>query len=417
MQRDEPALLQSARCDPPAALYLRRRRYCGYCRNQRHLAWDHARGRRAQPLHRAVGHEHLVTNLHLWHFVKEAQRSGAKVVVIDPVKTRTAEMADWHVRPLPGTDAALALGMMHVIVRDGLHDEDYVARHTVGFDQLHPRLSEYPPDASGEHHRAAAGGDRGTSARLRHHAARGHPPADRHGAPQPRGHGLSHHCLSPRSCGRLAGTRRRSALHHWAPAHAWAEPARGGDASARRPVHPLDQHGPARARAHRSGVGPAHPGVIRLQQQSRRHRSEPEPRAQGSATRGFVLGGGRAVHDRHRAPRGLCPPGHYAGGASRSVLVLGPCLPHAERAGYRTARRSDPEYGVLPPPRAAHGLPRCVFQGNRRGHGPRRTHQHTSVRKGHHVRAPEAARMGAAARPGGLPAIRRRRVPDPIGQV
>jgi anaerobic selenocysteine-containing dehydrogenase len=88
----------------------------------------------------------VVTNLHLWHFVKEAQRQGAKVVCIDPVKTRTAEMADWHVRPFPGTDAALALGMMHVIVRDGLHDADYVNNHTTGFEQLRPRLAEYPPE-------------------------------------------------------------------------------------------------------------------------------------------------------------------------------------------------------------------------------------------------------------------------------
>jgi len=88
----------------------------------------------------------VVTNLHLWHFVKEAQRQGAKVVCIDPVKTRTAEMADWHVRPHPGTDAALALGMMHVIVRDGLYDADYVDSHTAGFEQLRPRLAEYPPE-------------------------------------------------------------------------------------------------------------------------------------------------------------------------------------------------------------------------------------------------------------------------------
>ena len=88
----------------------------------------------------------VITNLHLWHFVKEAQRHGAKVVCIDPVKTRTAEMADWHIRPLPGTDAALALGMMHVIVRDGLYDADYVDSHTAGFEQLRPRLAEYPPE-------------------------------------------------------------------------------------------------------------------------------------------------------------------------------------------------------------------------------------------------------------------------------
>jgi anaerobic selenocysteine-containing dehydrogenase len=87
----------------------------------------------------------VVTNLHLCHFIKEAKHAGARIVVIDPAKTRTAEQADWHVRPRPGTDAALALAMMHVIVREGLHDVDYIARYTLGFDKLHERLAEYPP--------------------------------------------------------------------------------------------------------------------------------------------------------------------------------------------------------------------------------------------------------------------------------
>ena len=87
----------------------------------------------------------VVTNLHLWHFIKEAKHAGARIVVIDPAKTRTAEQADWHVRPRPGTDAALALAMMHIIVREGLHDVDYVARYTLGFDKLRERLAEYPP--------------------------------------------------------------------------------------------------------------------------------------------------------------------------------------------------------------------------------------------------------------------------------
>jgi anaerobic selenocysteine-containing dehydrogenase len=88
----------------------------------------------------------IVTNLHLWPFVTEARRSGACVVVVDPVETRTARSADWHVRPRPGTDAALALGLMHVIVSEGLHDADYLERHAVGFDELCGRLDEYPPE-------------------------------------------------------------------------------------------------------------------------------------------------------------------------------------------------------------------------------------------------------------------------------
>lgn len=88
----------------------------------------------------------IVTNLHLWPFIQEARRAGARLVVIDPARTRTAAQADWHVRPRPGTDVALALGMMHVIVREGLHDADFVAQHTIGFDKLTVRLADYPPE-------------------------------------------------------------------------------------------------------------------------------------------------------------------------------------------------------------------------------------------------------------------------------
>jgi len=85
-------------------------------------------------------------NIHLWPFIEEARRNGAKLVVIDPYATRTARAADWHIPINPGTDSALALGMMHIIVRDHLFDRDYVARWTCGFDQLRERIAEYPPD-------------------------------------------------------------------------------------------------------------------------------------------------------------------------------------------------------------------------------------------------------------------------------
>ena len=85
-------------------------------------------------------------NVHLWPFIEEARRAGAKLVVIDPYRTRTAACADWHLAINPGTDVALALGMMHVIIGEGLHDADYVARHTVGFEQLAARVKEYPPE-------------------------------------------------------------------------------------------------------------------------------------------------------------------------------------------------------------------------------------------------------------------------------
>ena len=85
-------------------------------------------------------------NVHLWPFIAEARRNGAKLVVIDPYRTRTAECADWYLPINPGTDAALALGMMHVIIDEHLYDADYVAKYTLGFDQLREKVKEYPPD-------------------------------------------------------------------------------------------------------------------------------------------------------------------------------------------------------------------------------------------------------------------------------
>ena len=85
-------------------------------------------------------------NVHLWPFIAEARRNGAKLVVIDPYKTRTAECADWFLPINPGTDAALALGMMHIIIGQNLHDADYVSQHTFGFEQLREKVKAYTPE-------------------------------------------------------------------------------------------------------------------------------------------------------------------------------------------------------------------------------------------------------------------------------
>jgi anaerobic selenocysteine-containing dehydrogenase len=85
------------------------------------------------------------TNVHLWPFIVEARRNGAKLVVVDPVKTRTAALADRHLSVNPGSDLALALGLIHIIVGENLYDADYVARHTNGFDELATLASAYNP--------------------------------------------------------------------------------------------------------------------------------------------------------------------------------------------------------------------------------------------------------------------------------
>src|SRR5919201_896816 len=88
----------------------------------------------------------IVSNLHLWSRVQEAKRRGAKVIAIDPYRSLSAEKCTQHVALLPGTDGALALGMMHVLIREDLLDRNYIARYPLGFDA--PRsgvLAEYPP--------------------------------------------------------------------------------------------------------------------------------------------------------------------------------------------------------------------------------------------------------------------------------
>src|SRR3954466_10959673 len=88
----------------------------------------------------------LTSNPHLWPFVLEARKRGAPIIAIDPLRTRTAAQCDEWIPIRPGTDAALALGMMHVLFARGMEDRDYLARHTLGEDALRARVREYPPE-------------------------------------------------------------------------------------------------------------------------------------------------------------------------------------------------------------------------------------------------------------------------------
>src|SRR3984885_12709834 len=103
-------------------------------------------------------------NVHLWPFIEEARRKGARLVVIDPYRTRTAALADEHLSINPGTDAALALGLMHVILSMGLEDREYVDACTTGFEEL--RAHALRPEHSPENVARATGIDAGTIVRL-----------------------------------------------------------------------------------------------------------------------------------------------------------------------------------------------------------------------------------------------------------
>src|SRR4051812_13798959 len=94
----------------------------------------------------AWGADLVATNVHFWAKAEAAQRRGIKIVVIDPRRSRTAQQADRHLQIRIATDAALALGVMHILARDGLVDRDYIAAHTAGFDRLEAEvLPRFPP--------------------------------------------------------------------------------------------------------------------------------------------------------------------------------------------------------------------------------------------------------------------------------
>ena len=88
----------------------------------------------------------IVSNLHLWSRVQAAKRRGAKIVAIDPYRSLSAEKCTQHIALLPGTDGALALGMMHVLISEGLIDRDYIAKYTLGFEPLAERVKQYTPE-------------------------------------------------------------------------------------------------------------------------------------------------------------------------------------------------------------------------------------------------------------------------------
>ncbi|TFW26642.1 molybdopterin-containing oxidoreductase family protein [Duganella callida] len=88
----------------------------------------------------------IASNLHFWMRAQEAKRNGAKLIAIDPYRSLTAEKCHQHIALLPGTDAALALGLMHVLIKEDLLDHEYIASYTLGFEQLKERAAEWTPE-------------------------------------------------------------------------------------------------------------------------------------------------------------------------------------------------------------------------------------------------------------------------------
>jgi anaerobic selenocysteine-containing dehydrogenase len=96
------------------------------------------------------GSNSIGSNLHFWRYAQQAKRDGAKLVCIDPRKSETAEKCHEHIALLPGTDAALALALMHELITHDWLDHDYIARHTLGWQALKERALQWPPERAAE---------------------------------------------------------------------------------------------------------------------------------------------------------------------------------------------------------------------------------------------------------------------------
>jgi len=92
----------------------------------------------------------LSTHHHLWRPILEARKNGATIVAIDPIRTRTAAACDWHLAPIPGSDAALALGLLNVVLSEGREDREFIDQHTVGWEAFRQRILEFPPFRAAE---------------------------------------------------------------------------------------------------------------------------------------------------------------------------------------------------------------------------------------------------------------------------
>ena len=96
------------------------------------------------------GSNSIGSNLHFWRYVQQAKRNGARLVCIDPRKTETADKCHEHIALYPGTDAALALALMHELIKNDWLDHDYITRHTLGWEQLRERALQWPPERAAE---------------------------------------------------------------------------------------------------------------------------------------------------------------------------------------------------------------------------------------------------------------------------
>ena len=276
------------------------------------------------------GSNSIASNLHFWTFAQQAKRAGAKLVCIDPRRTETADKCHEHLALLPGTDGALALGLMHELIRNDWLDHDYLARHVDGWPALRERALQWPPERAA----AVCGLDAEQVRSLARDYGTTRPAAIRlnYGMQRVRGGGNAVRLVALLPC--LVGAWRHRAGGLLLSASGWFAPVRD-DAALQRPdllggraaAHRQHEHhrrrpaarGLARVRAaHRGGGG--------LQQQPGGGGPAKPQGGRGLRARRPVHRGARALHDRHRRPCRLRAAGDHAARASGRAHLLRPHL-------------------------------------------------------------------------------------------
>jgi len=276
----------------------------------------------------------LTTGHHIWRFIQAARQEGAHLVAIDPLRTRTARQADEHLAPVPGTDAALALGLLNVIVRLGAQDEAFLAAHTVGWPEFRERIEQYPAEKVAEITGIAAERivELGTRiATTRPTAIRTTMGIQRHA-----GGGTALRTLAcipgvTGDWGRLGGGLSYSTSAHFP----FDRAALHRDDLRPGPVRTLSMTQLANTL---STVDDAGQGAVRARGQPRRQHSRPERGAQGVGPGGPVHRRGRAVSHRHRRLRRHRASGDHADRARRPQQWVRASLRGVERARGAAAR-------------------------------------------------------------------------------
>ena len=317
----------------------------------------------------------LTANPHLWPFVLKARENGARIIAIDPLRTRTADQCDEWIGIRPGTDAALALGMMHVIFAEGLQDDDYLARYTLGATELRERAREYPPSRVASITGIAEERIRELARAYGRAKAGVHAHQLRTAAPRRRRDGRPHDRMPPRGDGTLASRgRRRSALDQ---RELPVQQARAR-ASRSRSLRTAHQHDPPRRGAHATRRGrrrTAGEGARRVQLESRRRRARQQRGAARARARGPVHGRARALPDRHRRLGRLGAARDDAARALGRALLVRPSVRHAQPARHRADGRGETEQRDLPAARGPNGDGPSRDAGRRRhAHPPGARH-------------------------------------------